>query len=228
MFNAKEVTKKENLKKLYSMFDVKHYYDKLYMLCWDEDYCASDAIDKVGDIFADDILHNNNLYNLYDILDTVDTCVAKALKSRDWEYNNLYDICHISLEYVFDKYIGVDIIQNMVYNDCVEVVRKNNLDISQEKLEALHTKLFDYSYAYRETFHNLERYLKVRYGESKLAKGLSKQLNLNIGDTFMVGHLPQKFMLTKNGIITDGELISQQYLLCILYGDHEIRKVDEK
>ena len=44
----------------------------------------------------------------------------------------------------------------------------------------------------------------------------------------MVGHLPQKFTLTKNGIIANGELISQQYLLCILFGEHEIRKVDEK
>ena len=224
MLSAKEVTKREDFRKLYNMFDMKHYHDKLYTLCWDEDYCASDAIDEVGDIFADDILHNNNLYTA---LDTIDTYVAEAMKSRDWEYDNLYDICHISLEYVFDKYIGVDIIKNMVYNDCVEVVRENNLDISQEKLEALHTKLFDYSYAYRETFHNLERYLKVRYGESKLAKGLSKQLNLNIGDTFMVGHLPQKFTLTKNGIIANSELISQQYLLCILFGEHEIRKVEK-
>lgn len=224
MLKAKEVTKRENLRKLYSMFDMKHYHDKLYMLCWDEDNCASDAINQVEIDFADDILHNNNLYTA---LDAIDTYVAEAMKSRDWEYDNLYDICHLSLEYVFDEYIGVDIIKNMVYNDCVEVVKENNLSISQQELEAEYDKLFDYSYAYRETFYNLERYLKVRYGESKLAKGLSKHLNLNIGDTFMVGHLPQKFTLTKNGIIANSELISQQYLLCILFGEHEIRKVEK-
>ena len=224
MLNVKEVTKRENLRKLYSMFDIKHYHDKLCMLCWDEDYCAIDALNEVGDIFADDILRNNNLYTA---LDAIDTYVAEAMKSKNWEYDNLYDICHLSLEYVFDEYIGVDIIKNMVYNDCVEVVRENDLDISQEELEGLCTRLFDYSYAYRETFYNLKRYLKVRYGESKIVKGLSKQLNLNIGDTFMVGHLPQKFTLTNKGITTKGELINQQHLLCILFGDYEIRKVEK-
>lgn len=225
MLKMKEVNQREDLRKLYSMFDVKAIHDRMYMLCWDEDYCASDAIDEIGDIFADDILHNNNLYTA---LDAIDTYVAEAMKSRDWEYDNLYDICHISLEYVFDKYIGIDIINTMVYNDCVVVVIKNNLDISQKELESLHTKLFDYSYAYRETFYNLERYLKVNFGGSKIAKGLSKHLKLNIGDTFMIGHLPQKFTLTNKGITTKGELINQQHLLCILFGGHEIRKVDEK
>lgn len=225
MLSEKEVVKRQDIRKLYSMFDIKYYHNRLYTLCWDEDYCAIDAINEMKGDFAEGILHNNNLY---DILDIIDTYVAKALKSRDGQYANLYDICYLSLEYVFDEYIGVDIIKNMVYNDCIEVVRKNNLNISQEELEGLCTKLFNYSYAYRETFYNLERYLKVRYGESKLAKGLSKQLNLNIGDSFMVGCLPQKFTLSKNGIIANGELISQQYLLCILYGEHEIRKVDEK
>ena len=28
---------------------------KYVMLCWDEDYCAIDALNEVGDIFADDI-----------------------------------------------------------------------------------------------------------------------------------------------------------------------------
>jgi len=224
MLSKKEVVKRQDIRKLYSMFDIKYYHDRLYTLCWDEDYCAIDALNEVGDIFADDILRNNNLYTA---LDAIDTYVAEAMKSKNWEYDNLYDICHLSLEYVFDEYIGVDIIKNMVYNDCVEVVRENDLDISQEELEGLCTRLFDYSYAYRETFYNLRRYLKVRYGESKLAKGLSKQLNLNIGDTFMVGHLPQKFTLTNKGIATKGELINQQHLLCILFGDYEIRKVEK-
>lgn len=224
MLSKKEVVKRQDIRKLYSMFDVKAIHDRIYMLCWDEDYCAIDAINEIKDDFANGILHNNNLY---DILDTIDTYVAKALKSRNWEYNNLYDICYLSLEYVFDEYIGIDIVNTMVYNDCVEVIRENNLDITQKELEGLCTKLFNYSYAYRETFYNLKRYLKVRYGESKLAKGLSKQLNLNIGDSFMVGYLPQKFTLSKNGIIADGELINQQYLLCILYGEHEIRKVEK-
>ena len=224
MLSKKEVVKRQDIRKLYSMFDIKYYHDRLYTLCWDEDYCAIDALNEVGDIFADDILRNNNLYTA---LDAIDTYVAEAMKSKNWEYDNLYDICHLSLEYVFDEYIGVDIIKNMVYNDCVEVVRENDLDISQEELEGLCTRLFDYSYAYRETFYNLRRYLKVRYGESKLAKGLSKQLNLNIGDTFMVGHLPQKFTFTNRGIITKGELISQQQLLHILYDGLSVRKVDE-
>ena len=224
MLSKKEVVKRQDIRKLYSMFDIKYYHDRLYTLCWDEDYCAIDAINEMKDDFVEGILHNNNLY---DILDIIDTYVAKALKSRGGEYANLYDICYLSLEYVFDEYIGVDIIKNMVYNDCVEVVRENDLDISQEELEGLCTRLFDYSYAYRETFYNLKRYLKVRYGESKIVKGLSKQLNLNIGDTFMVGHLPQKFTLTNKGITTKGELINQQHLLCILFGDYEIRKVEK-
>ena len=53
--------------------------------------------------------------------------------------------------------------------------------------------------------------------KSKMIEGLTKQLGMSVGSSFTLRNIAGKYIITNDGVVKDGRLISQQELLHILY-----------
>ena len=153
-----EVSQQERFKDLYSLFSMHDYVEKFKGILFENDNSAQDAVDIIVEEWSQEIMATK--FNA----DYLAPFIEKALKQKDVDIVDMEQIFKYTLEYIFDEFISIDILEALTFNYLVDYVNANNINISSENIWSIIFERMDYtSCSYKEELNELKEEIKNDY-----------------------------------------------------------------
>ena len=153
-----EVSQQDRFKELYPLFSMHDYVEKFKGVLFEDDNSAQDAVDIISVEWAYEIMQTK--FNM----DCIAPYIEKALKQKDVDIVDMNQIFKYTLEYIFDEFISVNIIDAITFNYLVDYATTNNINVTSENIWSIIDRQLDYtSCRYNDALDELKEEIKNDY-----------------------------------------------------------------
>ena len=153
-----EVSQQERFKDLYPLFSMHDYVEKFKGILFENDNSAQDAVDIIVEEWSQEIMATK--FNA----DCLAPFIEKALKQKDVDIVDMEQVFKYTLEYIFDEFISVDILEAITFNYLVDYAKADNINVSSENIWGIIYERLDYtSCSYKEALNELKEEIKNDY-----------------------------------------------------------------